>query len=198
MLAPRSAGTDASARLEALEGLAHNLDSRFRIPGTRIRFGWDSILGLVPGIGDIAAVAPGAYIWLEGHRLGVSNHVKGRMAFNLGVDWVIGSIPLLGDVLDVGFKANRRNVALIREHVERERAAARRGSGGPLGREAGLAPELAPEPDPRRPDLAGERPRAARAHPASSGARPAPAAGEAPPRRPPAAGRGLENGASPR
>lgn len=108
--------TDIAARIARLERLAHNLDSRFRIPGTRIRFGWDSILGLVPGIGDVAALAPAAFIWLEAHRMGAPASLKGRMAMNTGLDWLIGSVPLVGDLLDVGLKANRRNVALMRAH----------------------------------------------------------------------------------
>lgn len=107
-------------RLDRLQKLADGMDSRFRIPGTRIRFGWDAILGLVPGIGDIAALAPAAYIFLEGHRMGVPARTKGRMAFNVGLDWIVGSIPLVGDLLDVGIKANRRNVAILRAHVNRE------------------------------------------------------------------------------
>ena len=68
------------ARIDRLDRLANNLDSRYRLPLTNIRFGWDAILGLVPGIGDIAALAPAAYIWLEAHRMGASNGVKLRMA----------------------------------------------------------------------------------------------------------------------
>ncbi|KIT16887.1 DUF4112 domain-containing protein [Jannaschia aquimarina] len=111
---------DLVTRLDRLDRLAHNLDSRFRIPGTGIRFGWDSILGLVPGLGDVATVAPAAYIWMEGHRLGASNAVKGRMAFNIALDWVVGSVPLVGDLLDLGLKANRRNAALLRKHLAPE------------------------------------------------------------------------------
>lgn len=103
-------------RLERLERLAHQMDSRFRLPGTDIRFGWDALLGLVPGLGDVATLGPAAYIWLEAHRMGAPAHVKARMALNTGIDWVVGSIPLVGDLLDVGLKANRRNVALLRAH----------------------------------------------------------------------------------
>lgn len=118
------------ARLERLERLAHNLDSRYRVPGTNIRFGWDAILGLLPGIGDIAALAPAGYIWLEAHRMGAPRSIKARMAMNTGIDWVVGSIPLVGDLFDVGLKANRRNVALLRTHVEREAASKRRPAPG--------------------------------------------------------------------
>ena len=111
---------DTTARLARLERMAHELDSRFRVPGTRIRFGWDSILGLIPGIGDVATLGPAGYIWLEAHRLGMPRRLKARMAFNSGIDWALGSIPLVGDLLDVGVKSNRRNVALLRAQLERE------------------------------------------------------------------------------
>ncbi len=108
------------ARIDRLDRLANNLDSRYRLPLTNIRFGWDAILGLVPGIGDIAALAPAAYIWLEAHRMGASNGVKLRMAGNTGLDWLIGSVPIVGDILDVGLRANRRNVDLLRSHLEKQ------------------------------------------------------------------------------
>ncbi|WP_298430675.1 DUF4112 domain-containing protein [uncultured Jannaschia sp.] len=107
---------DHAARLDRLDRLAWNLDSRYRLPGTQIRFGWDVLLGLVPGLGDVAALAPASYIWLEAHRMGAPTHVKARMALNTGIDWVVGTIPLVGDIFDVGLKANRRNVALLRSH----------------------------------------------------------------------------------
>ncbi|MCK0167407.1 DUF4112 domain-containing protein [Jannaschia sp. S6380] len=112
---------DLTDRLDRLDRLADNLDSRYRIPGTSIRFGWDGILGLIPGLGDIATLGPAGYILLEAHRLGAPSHVKGRMVFNSGVDWVVGSIPVIGDIFDVGWKANRRNVALLRRHFAKEK-----------------------------------------------------------------------------
>lgn len=108
--------SDLQERLDRLDRLATNMDSRYRIPLTRIRFGWDAILGLVPGVGDIATLAPAGYIWLEAHRLGAPTPVKLRMAANTAVDWLIGMIPLVGDIADIGVKANRRNVALLRSH----------------------------------------------------------------------------------
>jgi hypothetical protein len=109
--------SDFAARLARLEALAHNLDSRYRVPGTKIRFGWDSILGLVPGLGDIATLGPAAYILLEAHRMGAPGSLKARMALNSGIDWVVGSVPVIGDLLDVGIKANRRNVELLKAHL---------------------------------------------------------------------------------
>ena len=106
------------AEIARLERLAGRMDSAFRIPGTRIRMGWDSIVGLVPGLGDAAAMAPGLYIIWRAHRLGVPTSTLTRMGVNSAFDWAIGSIPLLGDIFDVGFKANLRNAALIRRHFD--------------------------------------------------------------------------------
>lgn len=111
-----------------MDGLAHQLDSRFRIPLTRIRFGWDAILGLVPGLGDIATLGPAAFILLEAHRMGAPRGVKLRMGANIALDWLVGTLPLIGDLADIGLKANRRNVALLRTHFglpEPARATAR-------------------------------------------------------------------------
>jgi hypothetical protein len=124
--------------LQRLERLAARMDSAFRVPGTGIRVGYDSIVGLIPGIGDTLAAIPAAYIIYEGRRLGVSNGVLGRMIANAGVDYVIGLIPLVGDRFDAGFKANRRNVALVRRDLERK------------GRVAKLDPG-ARTPEPRSP-----------------------------------------------
>ncbi|PZX17496.1 uncharacterized protein DUF4112 [Palleronia aestuarii] len=105
-------------RLERLERLASRLDSAFRIPGTKIRFGYDPILGLLPGVGDVAALVPGVYIINESRKLGVPTHLLIKQGVNMGIDTLVGSIPLLGSVFDVGFRANRRNVALLRKHLE--------------------------------------------------------------------------------
>ena len=115
---------DHERRLDRLDRLADTLDSRYRIPLTRIRFGWDAILGLVPGLGDIATLGPAGFILLEAHRMGAPGGVKLRMAFNSGLDLIVGSVPLIGDLLDIGLRANRRNVALLRRHLESEQDAA--------------------------------------------------------------------------
>jgi hypothetical protein len=94
------------------------MDSMFRIPGTGIRIGLDSLLGLIPGVGDVAALGPAGYIVYSAHRMGAPKSLLARMGVNVGVDAVIGSIPLIGDIFDVGWKANRRNVALLRRHIE--------------------------------------------------------------------------------
>jgi hypothetical protein len=105
------------ARIRRLERLAGLLDNRFRIPGTSFRFGWDGIIGLIPGIGDAAGAACAAYIIAETARLGAPRHVILRMLANTGIDAVLGLIPLVGDLFDAGYKANRRNVELLLRHL---------------------------------------------------------------------------------
>lgn len=97
--------------------LANLLDAAVRIPGTNIRIGLDPILGLVPGIGDLAGTVLSGYVVLAAVRLGVPRPVLARMLANLGVDAVVGAVPLLGDIFDVAWRANSRNLALIETHV---------------------------------------------------------------------------------
>lgn len=100
--------------------LAHFMDDAIRIPGTRLRFGWDPVLGLIaPWIGDAAtASSQVALIW-SAFRAGVPRAVFARMLLNVAIDVVVGMVPLVGDLFDAGFKANRKNLALI-ERVERD------------------------------------------------------------------------------
>ncbi len=106
-------------RLRDLDELARNLDSRWRIPGTGIRFGLDAVAGLIPGVGDVAAALVSGHIILHAARAGAPAHVLGRMAGNVALDTVVGSIPVLGSVFDLFYKANNRNVRLLRRHLER-------------------------------------------------------------------------------
>lgn len=108
---------DIAARLDRLDRLADRLDTRFSLFG--IRFGWDSLLGLIPGIGDVATTVPGVYIISEAARMGASRRVLARMGLNTATDFVIGGIPVIGDLFDIGFKANRRNIALLRRDMAR-------------------------------------------------------------------------------
>lgn len=105
-------------RLERLERLATRMDSFLRVPGTPIRLGLDSVLGLIPGIGDALALAPAGYIVTEAWRMGAPGRMIGRMLGNIAIDTTLGTVPLLGDVFDVFWKGNRRNVVLLRKHVE--------------------------------------------------------------------------------
>ena len=93
------------------------LDSRFRVPGTRIRFGVDALLGLVPGIGDLAAPAFTALLLVQALRLRVPLVVQMRMVLNAAADMLIGLVPLVGDAGDVLWKANLKNVALLERHA---------------------------------------------------------------------------------
>lgn len=103
--------------IENLDRLSTLLDSRFRIPGTPIRFGWDSILGLIPGAGDLASLGPSAYLIYKGYRLGARKRTIIRMTANTGLDFIVGAVPILGDVFDLAFKANNRNFALLRKEL---------------------------------------------------------------------------------
>jgi hypothetical protein len=113
----RAPGDELAARTARLERLAERLDARFNLFG--IRFGWDSLLGLIPGVGDAVTALPSLYIIAEAARLGTRRQVLARMALNTTADVVIGGVPFLGDLFDVGFKANRRNVALLRREMAR-------------------------------------------------------------------------------
>jgi hypothetical protein len=104
--------------LRKLERLADLMDSRFTLPGTNIRLGLDSIIGLIPGIGDTLSLGISGYIVAEAHRLGASSYLIGKMIGNIAIDWLVGIIPFFGDIFDVGWKANRKNVALLKEHLK--------------------------------------------------------------------------------
>lgn len=93
--------------------LAQLLDTSFRIPGTRIRFGLDPILGLVPGLGDAIAALIGGYIVWAAVRAGAPVLIVGRMLANVAVDAIVGAVPVAGTVFDIAFKAHRRNARML-------------------------------------------------------------------------------------
>jgi hypothetical protein len=95
------------------------MDAAFAIPGTRIRLGADAALGLVPGVGDLVAKIAAAYILYEAHQLGVPKRKLVRMGGNVLVDLMFGSVPVAGDVFDVFWRANSRNMRIVRDHIER-------------------------------------------------------------------------------
>lgn len=107
----------APAGMADIERLGVLLDARFRIPGTGIRFGLDSLIGLVPGVGDTATALIGLYIVLRARALGASRWTQARMVGNVLVDMVIGAIPLVGDIFDVAYKSNLRNVRLLQRSL---------------------------------------------------------------------------------
>lgn len=102
-----------SNRLQHLRRLAYWLDEGIGIPGTRFRIGLDPILGLIPGVGDAAGALLGAAILMEAARRGVPRGVLVRITANLVLDAALGSVPLLGDLFDMAWKANVRNLALL-------------------------------------------------------------------------------------
>lgn len=98
--------------------VARLLDSALRVPGTNIRFGLDAVIGLVPGLGDMAGAALAGYLVLLAGRLGAPPAVVLRMLGNIAVDAVAGAVPVLGDLFDVGWKANTRNVELLDRYLD--------------------------------------------------------------------------------
>jgi hypothetical protein len=112
---PAPGAFDTLERLRKLETL---LDRQFSIAG--IRFGLDSVIGLVPVVGDLISGALGLYLINEAKRLGVSKFTLTRMYANWGVDVGVGALPIVGDLFDVAFKSNTKNIRLLISHLERE------------------------------------------------------------------------------
>lgn len=104
-------------RLDQVQFLARVMDEQFLVPGTNIRFGWDTILGLFPGIGDALTSAISLLIVHHARQTGASPVLLARMIANIGVDFLLGSIPLVGDAFDVAWKANRKNARLLEQHL---------------------------------------------------------------------------------
>ncbi len=111
------AASDAQARLKRLRRLAWLIDGAFGLPGTRFRFGLNSVIGLLPIGGDAVLGAISLYIVYEAAQLGVPTQQLVRMVANVGLEVVGGSVPLLGDLFDMALKANLRNLAIIERHV---------------------------------------------------------------------------------
>ncbi|HEV7263325.1 MAG TPA: DUF4112 domain-containing protein [Falsiroseomonas sp.] len=118
---PRADIFREEASRRRLEAIARVLDSKWRIPGTGIRFGADAALNLLPGLGLVASKGVSAYLILEAHRLGVPTGTLLRMIGNVGVDALISAVPVAGWIGDVFFRANLRNMALLRQHLDRPR-----------------------------------------------------------------------------
>lgn len=106
-------------RLERLDALASFMDSAIVVPGTNIRFGADALIGLIPGIGDAVSAGVSCLIILEARRMGAPTHIVARMIGNVAIDGLVGVVPLVGDLFDVAFRANLRNMRLLRKHFEK-------------------------------------------------------------------------------
>src|SRR5262245_1120541 len=109
------------ARIARIDALATLLDTALVIPGTGVRFGLDALIGLFPVVGDIITTALSLFIVHEAYQLGAPGHVIARMLGNVALDGVFGAVPLVGDAFDVLWRANRRNVRLLREWLDHER-----------------------------------------------------------------------------
>jgi hypothetical protein len=110
----RTVGPEERARIEnRLRVLALLMDSAVEIPGTGWRIGLDPVIGLIPGIGDALGTMVSAYIVVEGARLGASKWTIARMIGNIAIDTLVGTVPVLGDLFDAGFKSNVMNVRLL-------------------------------------------------------------------------------------
>ena len=108
-----AAEVDRDQIIRRLERLSWLLDEAVRVPGTRITLGWDSVLGIVPGIGDAITTVFSAYFLWEANRLGLSTSTLVKMLGNVGIDFLVGTVPVIGDLCDIGWRANRRNLKLL-------------------------------------------------------------------------------------
>ncbi len=112
---------DAAARLARLRKFAWLMDGQFGLPGTKFRFGVNSLFGLVPVSGDVLLGAISLYLVWEAKRMGAPNALLGRMLGNVAIEVVGGAVPIVGDVFDMAFKANLRNLDLLEGWIRRGR-----------------------------------------------------------------------------
>jgi hypothetical protein len=107
---------DRARRIEFLRRWSRLMDSAYRVPGTAIRFGWDPIVGLIPGAGDVATSSFAVVVLYHAYRLGVPRVVLARMMLNTLIDLAVGLVPFAGDVADIAWKSNTLNLALLERH----------------------------------------------------------------------------------
>ena len=114
---PFSDALDGEARLARLRRLAWLMDGAARVPGTRFRFGLNGLIGLAPGAGDALLALVSLYIVWQASLLGVPRNKLLRMLGNVAVEAAAGSVPVLGDLFDMGYRANLRNLAIVEKHL---------------------------------------------------------------------------------
>jgi hypothetical protein len=114
-----SVGTDPQSVRQRVEAMEKVLERLFVIPGTKRTVGLDVILDVIPVVGDVAAAALGAYIIWEAKNLGMSKTQMARMGGNVGIDWLLGLIPVIGIVPDFFFRSNTRNLRIIKRHLDK-------------------------------------------------------------------------------
>jgi Domain of unknown function (DUF4112) len=105
--------------LNRLKRLSRFMDGGWGIPGTKIRFGADSVLGLIPGGGDLAAMLISLYVVVKAYEMGAPNHILLKMVGNVAIDTGLGSVPILGDIFDVFFKSNIKNTDLLHDFLKK-------------------------------------------------------------------------------
>lgn len=109
---------DDFKKVSDVEALARLLDSRFNIPGMNMKFGIDSLIGLIPGIGDLLTAILGLYVIIRSIHLGASVTLILRMLLNLLIDAILGALPFVGDIFDLGFRSNSMNINMLVKHLE--------------------------------------------------------------------------------
>ncbi len=112
-------GTDAVSVRKRIEAMEQLLERSFVLPGTRYPIGLDSVVGLVPVVGDFIAAAMGAYIVWEARNLGLPKWKLWRMAGNVAFDTALGAVPLVGDAFDLVFRSNSRNLKIVKKHLDK-------------------------------------------------------------------------------
>jgi hypothetical protein len=108
-----------AARVARINALATLLDTALVIPGTGVRFGLDAVIGLVPAVGDLVTTLLSLFVVHEAYQLGAPRHLLARMLGNVALDGLFGAVPVVGDAFDVMWRANRRNIRLLREWLDR-------------------------------------------------------------------------------
>ncbi len=126
---PPRDSTPRDNAVRRLDTLSYVLDNSIPLPGTSRRFGLDAVIGLVPGFGDAAGALMSAYIVVQAARLGAPATSLVRMLLNVGIEAVVGAIPFAGDLFDAWFKANARNVTLLRKELDRPGSTRRASTG---------------------------------------------------------------------
>ena len=119
------AGNDPAAIRKRIEAMEHVLERSFTIPGTKYPIGLDSVVGLVPVIGDFVTAAMGAYIVWEANNLGLPKWKLWRMAGNVAFDTALGAVPVAGDAFDLMFRSNTRNLRIVKRHLDKHHPATR-------------------------------------------------------------------------
>ena len=112
-------GTDPVSVRKRIEAMEQVLERSFVIPGTNVPIGLDSIVGLIPVVGDLIAAAMGSYLIWEAKNLGLPKWKLARMAGNIALDTAVGAVPVLGDALDFVYRSNTRNLRIVKKHLDK-------------------------------------------------------------------------------